>query len=134
VNELVEGFIRAGADVVNLQQPRALGIEEMGRRYRGRVTFSSLSDIQASLPTGRRDLIEADAEALAEHWMLPEGGFHFSDYGEGPAIGASDESKLIMYRKFSEISERLYGQPLPEPIVPGSHRPASDTIGRGTAR
>ncbi|MDD4892166.1 MAG: uroporphyrinogen decarboxylase family protein [Phycisphaerae bacterium] len=134
VNELVEGFIRVGVDVANLQQPRALGIEQMGRRYRGRITFSSLSDIQATLPTGRRDLIETDAEALAEHWMTPEGGFHFSDYGQGEAIGASDESKLIMYRKFSQISERLYGQPLPEPLLPGEQRPAADTIGRGTVR
>ena len=118
VNELIEGFIRVGVDVVNLQQPRALGIEEVGKQYRGRITFSSLADIQATLPTGRADLIEADAEALAANWMLPAGGFVFSDYGDGRAIGTADQSKLTMYRKFSEISERLYGNPLPAPILP----------------
>jgi hypothetical protein len=118
VNELIEGFIRVGVDVVNLQQPRALGIEEIGKKYRGRISFSSLADIQSTLPTGRADLIEADAEALAANWMLPTGGFVFSDYGDGEAIGTADASKLIMYRKFSEISERMYGNPLPEPILP----------------
>ena len=52
VNEIVECYIQAGAHVVNLQQPRALGIEEMGRLYRGRIAFESLCDIQATLPTG----------------------------------------------------------------------------------
>jgi len=117
VNDVIQGFIDAGADAVNLQQPRALGIEEIGRRYRGMITFESLSDIQASLPTGDADLIAADARALAEHWMTERGGFVLSDYGDGVAIGASPEAKMIMYRAFSDVSRELYGEPLPEPHV-----------------
>jgi len=116
VNEIIQGYIDAGVNAVNLQQPRALGIEEIGRRYRGRITFESLADIQATLPRGRPDLIEADASALAEHWMSPQGGFVFSDYGDGRAIGAAPEAKLAMYRAFSRVSEELYGNPLPEPV------------------
>jgi len=115
VNEIVEGYIRAGVNVVNLQQPRALGIEEMGRRYAGRITFESLSDIQATLPTGDRKKIEADAKALLKHWARPDGGFIFSDYGDGAAIGVTDpETKPAMYRTFSKLSKELYGEPLPE--------------------
>ncbi len=117
VNEIIEGYIRAGVDSVNLQQPRALGIEEIGRRYRGRITFNSLCDIQATLPTGSRARIEADAAALMTHWATPQGGFVFSDYGDDAAIGVPDvETKLHMYRTFSLWSERLYGEPLPEPM------------------
>mgnify|MGYP001576753205 CR=1 FL=1 len=115
VNELVEGFIQAGADAVNLQQPRALGIEEMGRRYRGRITFESLADIQASIPTGDPRRIDADVLDLEKHWMSPEGGFVFSDYGDSAALGLKDDTiKRHMYAKFSEVSARLYGLPLPE--------------------
>jgi len=114
VNEIIEGYIRAGVDVVNLQQPRALGIEEVGQRYRGRIVFQSLADIQATLPTGDNGAIEADAEALMTHWASPEGGFVFSDYGDGQAIGIVDEgTKPFMYETFSRWSERLYGAPLP---------------------
>jgi len=120
VNEIIEGLIEAGCDAVNLQQPRALGIEEIGRRYRGRITFESLADIQATLPSGDARRIEEDAHALCEHWMLPEGGFVFSDYGDDRAIGAGPDAKLTMYRAFSEVSERLYGRPLPEPQVPAA--------------
>jgi len=120
VNELIEGFIAAGCDVVNLQQPRALGIEEIGRRYCGRITFESLADIQATLPSGDLRRIREDARALGERWMLPEGGFVFSDYGDDRAIGAGPDAKLTMYRAFSEVSERLYGAPLPTPQVPAA--------------
>lgn len=115
VNEIIEGYIRAGVDVVNLQQPRALGIEEIGKRYRGKITFQSLADIQATLPTGDRDNIAADAEGLMNHWASPEGGFIFSDYGDGQAIGILDEEiKPFMYEAFSTWSERIYGDPLPQ--------------------
>ena len=113
VNEVVGGFIAAGADAVNLQQPRALGIEEMGSRYRGKITFESLSDIQASLPSGERKRIAADAHALRDNWMLPSGGFVFSDYGDGEAIGAPLEAKRMMYEAFSDVSQEMYGKPLP---------------------
>jgi len=116
VNELIEGFIRAGVDSVNLQQPRALGIREVGERYRGRVTFNSLADIQATLPTGDRSKVDADVEELVEYWASPDGGFIFSDYGDNEAIGITDpDIKLYMYNKFSEASRKLYGNPLPEP-------------------
>jgi uroporphyrinogen decarboxylase len=113
VNEVIGGFIDAGADVVNLQQPRALGIEEIGERYRGKISFESLSDIQYSLPKSSTELIKGDAEALADNWMLPTGGFIFSDYGDGEAIGTPASSKRIMYEAFSKVSERVYGNPLP---------------------
>ncbi len=39
INDVIEEWIECGLDVVNLQQPRNLGIEEIGRRYRGRVAL-----------------------------------------------------------------------------------------------
>ena len=114
VNDIVEGYIQAGVNVVNLQQPRALGIDEMAERYAGRIAFESLSDIQATLPSGDKGAIEADAEALMTRWASPEGGFIFSDYGDGRAIGIPNDSiKPFMYDTFSKWSERIYGEPLP---------------------
>jgi len=119
INEIVEGYIRAGVDSVNLQQPRALGIEEIGERYRKRITFESLADIRHTLPTNDRGRVDEDVEALMRHWATPEGGFVFSDYGDSAAIGVTDPGiKLYMYERFSEHSERIYGDPLPEPTAP----------------
>lgn len=114
VNEIVEGYIRAGVNVVNLQQPRALGIEEMGQRYQGRITFESLADIQATLPSGDKKMIEADAAALMKHWARPDGGFICSDYGDNAAIGVTNpKTKPYMYEAFSMLSKKLYGEPMP---------------------
>ncbi len=114
VNEIIQGFIDAGVDAMNLQQPRALGIEEIGRRYQGKLAFESLSDIQATLPSGDSSRIEADAHDLAHNWMLPTGGFIFSDYGDGRAIGVEPKAKITMYNAFSRVSEDMYGRPLPK--------------------
>jgi hypothetical protein len=102
VNEIVECYIRAGVDVVNLQQPRALGIEELGKRYRGRIAFQRLCDIHHTLPTGDRQRVDADADALMMHWADREGGFICSDYGDGDLIGVKDPSiKMQKYRRLS---------------------------------
>ena len=114
VNEIIAGYIKAGVNSVNLQQPRALGIEEIGKRYGGQICFTSLADIQATLPTGDRRQIENDVEKLMTHWASPAGGFILSDYGDDAAIGVRDAGvKRYMYECFSRWSERLYGQPLP---------------------
>jgi len=114
VNEIVEGYIQAGVNVVNLQQPRALGIREIGERYCGRISFESLADIQVTLPSGRRDLVDADVEDLMEYWANDGGGFILGDYGDNAAIGVTDVTlKRHMYEKFSAYSEKRYGAPLP---------------------
>lgn len=118
VNEIIEGYIQAGVNVVNLQQPRALGIEAIGARYQGRIAFESLADIQVSLPSGDQYKIDDDARLLMTHWASPEGGFILGDYGDNDAIGVKDPTiKPYMYSVFSQYSEAVYGEPLP--ALPG---------------
>lgn len=118
VNEIIEGYIKAGVNVVNLQQPLALGICEIGERYRGRITFQSLADIQATLPSGDRRKVTEDTESLMKHWATKHGGFIFSDYGDDSAIGVKDSGiKLFMYNEFSRLSKALYGEGLPTPVA-----------------
>lgn len=119
INAIIEGFIQAGVNVVNLQQPRALGIADIGQQYRGRIAFESLCDIQHTLPAGDADAIKGDVADLMAHWASPEGGFIFSDYGDDEAIGVKDPRvKLTMYEQFSEYSRQIYGEKLPEPRLP----------------
>ena len=44
VNEIIEPLIEIGLDCINLQQPRALGIVEIGRRFAGSICFESGGD------------------------------------------------------------------------------------------
>ena len=103
VNEIVEPLIEIGLDVINLQQPRALGIEEMGRRFAGRICFESLCDIQATLPFKGAEEIREEAKLLLERWATPKGGFILSDYGDGEAIGVPLWKKEVMLDAFREF-------------------------------
>lgn len=100
VNGIVESLIEIGLDVINLQQPRALGIEEMGQRFRGRICFESLCDIQATLPRGDEVAIRDEARLLIDEWSTPAGGFILSDYGDGAAIGVPLRTKETMLAAF----------------------------------
>jgi uroporphyrinogen decarboxylase len=103
VNEIVGPLIEIGLNVINLQQPRALGIEELGERFAGQICFESLCDIQATLPFKGRDDIRAEARLLLERWGTPQGGFILSDYGDGEAIGVPLWKKEAMLEAFREF-------------------------------
>jgi hypothetical protein len=102
INAILESLIEIGLDVINLQQPRALGIEELGQQFRGRICFESLCDIQHTLPFKGAKEIREEALLLLKHWASPSGGFILSDYGDGQAIGAELEKKRIMLDAFLE--------------------------------
>ncbi len=100
VNAIIDSLIAIGLNVLNLQQPRALGIEEIGKQARGRICFESLCDIQATLPWKGEDEIREEARLLLDEWATPRGGFILSDYGDGEAIGVPIEKKKIMLDAF----------------------------------
>ena len=100
VNEIIEPLIEIGLNVINLQQPRALGIEEIGQQFAGRLCFSSLCDIQATLPWKDAPAIEEEAQLLLQCWATDRGGFILSDYGDGEAIGVPLWKKQAMLDAF----------------------------------
>lgn len=100
VDGIIESLIDAGVHVLNLQQPRVLGIEETGRRFAGRVCFSTTCDIQHTLPFKGAAEIEEEAKLLMECWGTDRGGFILSEYGDGVPIGVSDDKTRIMFDAF----------------------------------
>jgi len=106
VNDIVGEWIDVRLDVVNLQQPTLLGIEEIGRCYRGKICFETVVDIQRTLPFGAREEIEGEAALLVREWATPKGGFILSDYGDDAAIGVPDERKWWMFEAFKKHDPR----------------------------
>jgi hypothetical protein len=100
INAILESLVEIGVDLLNLQQPRVLGIEEVGRQFRGRVAFDSVCDIQHTLPFKDADEIRAEARLLLTHWSTLAGGFVLGDYGDGTAIGVGIEKKQVMLEAF----------------------------------
>ncbi|HUU09790.1 MAG TPA: uroporphyrinogen decarboxylase family protein [Phycisphaerae bacterium] len=102
INRYLAGLIEAGCDVINMQQPRTNGIDEVGREFAGRICFETLCDIQKTLPVGDRDEIVREAEHLMRAWGTDDGGFILGDYGDHAAIGADPEVKQFMLSTFVE--------------------------------
>jgi len=100
INRYLPGLIEAGCDVINMQQPRTNGIDEVGREFAGRLSFETLCDIQKTLPAGDRGAVTAEAAHLMHAWGTPEGGFILGDYGDHEAIGADPEVKAFMLGEF----------------------------------
>jgi uroporphyrinogen decarboxylase len=101
VNDFLPHFIAAGVDVLNLQQPRAYGIRELGSRFAGKICFLTTADIQKTLPSGDLDRIRAEVRELVSAWSTPEGGFIVFNYGLGSDIGVADAVTLEMFREFA---------------------------------
>jgi len=105
INDLVPCMIEAGVDVLNMQQPRCYGIEELGRRFAGKVAFLTTVDIQATLPGGDPAAIRAEAQLLLQHWATPSGGFIVFNYGDPEALGIGPGVAEVMFRAFAEHME-----------------------------
>ena len=103
VTEIIGPLIDIGLDVINLQQPRALGIEKVGKAFAGKICFQSLCDIQHTLPFKSAAEIREEAKLLLDCWGTDDGGFVLADYGDGEGIGVPDTTKQVMFDAFMEF-------------------------------
>lgn len=100
VNVFMDDFVELGLDVINLEQPRTLGIEEIGRKYSGKICFAGPCDIQNTLPLNDASKIYEEADLLIQSWGCPTGGFIAVDKKEGGAYGATFETRQTMLDAF----------------------------------
>lgn len=75
IDGLLDDLIEAGVDVINMFQPNLFNLEELGRRFAGRIAFENYPDVQLSVPTGRRDVIRADIAEQLARLAAPKGGY-----------------------------------------------------------
>ena len=105
INDILPDLVELGVDIINIHQPRLVGIDEVSEIAQGKICFEAAVDIQATLPTGNKELIENEVKELIEKWATPEGGFIGVEYGYLGAIGVTKESMLYALECFEK-----YGQ------------------------
>jgi hypothetical protein len=109
INDFVPHFIDVGVDVLNMQQPQAYGIEELGRRFAGKTCFLTTADIQATMPGGDLDAIRAEVRQLVAHWSTPQGGLIVFNYGMDEAIGTTAQATRAMFEEFDRLKQYWNG-------------------------
>lgn len=100
INNFLPDLIEIDVDVLNMQQPRTNGIQEIGKMCAGKVCFELVCDIQHTLPFESDEYIRQEARELIETWGTDEGGIIASDYGDGLAIGVDEKKKQVMFDAF----------------------------------
>ena len=77
INDILEDLIELGVDIINIHQPRLVGIDEVSK-------------------------IAQEAKELVEKWATPKGGLIGVEYGYLDAIGTTKESMLYALECFEK--------------------------------
>lgn len=106
--DLLDDFIEAGLQVIQMDQQENMGIEELSRRFGGRLCFWCPVDIQNTMVKGTLKDIRLYARRLIESFGRFDGGFIAKWYPSPEAIGHSPERISAMCEAFVEFGN-LYG-------------------------
>ena len=106
--DILNDLIAVGLNVVHMDQQENMGLELLGERFGGRLTFFSPVDIQTAMHRGE-DEIRAYARQMGKHLARPEGGFIPRWYTDPAGAGHSEEAIKIMCDEFQKISRDMYG-------------------------
>ena len=101
IHEVIGDLIETGINVLQLDQPRLMGVERLADEFGGKVTFWSPVDIQKVLQTRDAARIEADAKLMIERLgMQGRGGFIAGYYGSNEGIGLTPDWQDIACKAF----------------------------------
>jgi hypothetical protein len=100
--DVIEDYIEIGVDVLQIDQQDNMGIDELARRYAGRICFFCPVDIQSTLPMGSHDRIEAHAKHLIKAFGSMGGGFMAKTYPQPESIQIPEANTKAMVECFKQ--------------------------------
>ena len=100
--DIYEDLIQVGVNAIN-SQLFCMDIEEIGRRFRGRITFWGEIDRQHILPRGTPAEVRAAVKRVVDHLYQPAGGVIAQcELGSGGELENGD----VAYRAWDELTSR----------------------------
>ena len=106
ITDILDDFIEIGLDVIQMDQQENMGLDLLGQRFAGRITFWCPVDIQATMVHGSLDDIRAYCRRLVSTLGRPEGGFIATWYSDPAGAGHSREAIDAMCGEFVKLSEK----------------------------
>jgi len=108
--DILDDLIEIGLDVINMDQQENMGLELLGVRFGGRITFYSPVDIQKTMATGSLDDIRLYCRRMARWLGRPGGGFIPKWYLDPVGAGHRPEAIEAMCEEFVRISRERAAQ------------------------
>ena len=92
VTKIIPDLIELGVDVLNFNQPRIHGIEQLGERFGGNVCFACSVDLQKTMPSNNIEEIQKEARLLIESLGKFLGGLIAEIYQTDETCGIQQSS------------------------------------------
>jgi len=108
--DILDDFIEIGLNAIHMDQQENMGLELLGSRFGGRLTFYSPADIQKIMATGDPDKIRNYCREMWRRLGSKKGGLIPRWYKDPAGAGHKMESVNIMCEEFLKISEENFGQ------------------------
>jgi uroporphyrinogen decarboxylase len=102
--EILDDLIEIGLDVIQMDQQENMGLEALGERFGGRITFFCPVDIQQTMVRGTLDDIRAYCRRMVKALGRPEGGFIARWYSDPVGAGHRREAIDAMCAEFLRLS------------------------------
>ena len=103
----MDDLIEIGLDVIHMDQQENMGLEELGNRFRGRLTFFAPVDIQNTMVNGSMDDIRKYCRDMVRHLGTSKGGFIPRWYSDPVGAGHTQQAIDAMCREFLKLGNQL---------------------------
>jgi uroporphyrinogen decarboxylase len=104
ITQILDDLIEIGLDVIQMDQQENMGVDLLGDRFGGRITFWCPVDIQQTMVHGTLDEIRAYCRKLVTTLGRPGGGFIAQWYGDPAGAGHRQEAIDAMSQEFVRLS------------------------------
>ncbi len=99
ITAIIPDLIECGIDVLQFDQPKIHGIKKLAE-YSGKVTYWCPADIQSTLQTRDKKVIESDVREMVEELGGRGGGFFAKYYEDNKSIGLEPKWQDVACRAF----------------------------------
>jgi len=107
--DILDDLIEIGLDVIQMDQQMNMGLDVLGKRFGGRITFQCPVDIQVVMPRGDYDEIRDYCRQLVRAFAKPKGGFIANWYTDPKGAGHRMDAVEVMCEEFIKLGKEVYG-------------------------
>jgi uroporphyrinogen-III decarboxylase len=108
ITDILDGLIEANLNVIQMDQQENMGVENLSRRFGGRLCFWCPVDIQKTMNKGSVEDVREYARKLIDELGKFNGGFIAKWYPSPEAAGHSWDKIDAMCETFIEYGSRFY--------------------------
>jgi uroporphyrinogen decarboxylase len=103
--DILDDLIDIGLQVVHMDQQENMGLELLGKRFRGRLTFFSPVDIQTVMAKGTDADIRTYCRKMVQNLATPSGGLMPRWYSDPHGAGHRPAAITAMCDEFMKINQ-----------------------------